>query len=675
MDVHIEFSEHFEWEKLHKKFISVLRTLSLVALAGVFGIAFVNDGLSEAYALPTLFAATFLALSFELLAFSKRAGRGALFSSGFLLFVPWLAWLALDALALSPFPGNAETAFCLNLIPVTIFFIAQQQSRNSGAQMRLLKWTVIFLFLGIVGGISYRVYLSEDFSGTLSMNILSGFLSDPAATGGAALLILFGSGVHALHRGTELRKRLIALYVALAALGLVFLTQNTSVWIALFAGGIVTASLSFGKKIARYGLSFMLAVGIAIAPLFSEMPFSVPEKVLTVCPSDSAGTEEAPSRLALQKIALGVFAENPICGAGTGSFGSEFQETASPAWQVVPATTNSLYTSVLAENGLVGFLLFFVPAGGIVVAAWRACKRLPRRKHGFHSRSRNEETFSVSNTRFRIAFLLGGVVSVGVLVALDFSPSFFPVILGVSAFGGILMHEVGGVRFNRLLTLSGAKRKAAFALSGLVPAGLFALCLPAAYSAEQCAAGKQALEPLIPDFYKSAPPSALQFDEAAARNSLFAAVSAQKNNAEAWIALAQFYAYAVYLNPDKALASERSMIYAATQACAVAPKSAEAHFVKAVAEILLREDAAALESLRTAEALAPNNLPLLYQIAEAHRLISEKSETLSRLAKRLAELAPNAPRVRQLHSVVQLSELHDAEPEKEKTPDTSLFEL
>lgn len=675
MDVHIEFSEHFEREKLHKKLISVLQTLNLVAFAVIFGIAFINDGLSGAHALPLLFAATFLALSFELIAFSKRANREALLSSGFLLFVPWLAWLAFNALALSPFPGKAETAFCFNLIPAVIFFIAQQQSRNSGAQMRLLKWTVIFLFLGIVGGISYRVYLSEDFSGTLSMNILSGFLSDPAATGGVALLILFGAGVHTFHRGTELRKRLIALYVALAALGLVFLTQNTSVWIALFVGGIVTASLCFGKKIARYGLSFMLAVGIAIAPLFSEMPFSIPEKILAVRPADSTGTEEVPSRLSLQKIALDVFSENPVCGAGTGSFESEFQKTASSAWQVIPTTTNSLYTFVLAENGLVGFLFLFVPAGGIGIAAWRACNKLPRRKHGFHSRSENDEAFSVSNTRFRIAFLLGGVVAVGVLVALDFSPSFFPVILGVSAFGGILMHEVGGLRFNRLLTLSGTKRKAAFILSGLVPAGLFALCLPAAYSAEQCAVGKQALAPLFSDFYKSTLPSALQFDEATIREPLLAAVSAQKNNAEAWIALAQFYAYSVYLNPDKALAFERAMIYAATQACNVAPESAEAHLVKAVAEILLREDAAASESLRTAEALAPNNLPLLYQIARAYRLISEKDEAILRLVKRLAEIAPNSSRVRQIQSVVQLLELFNAAPKKEKAPDTSLFEL
>lgn len=675
MDVHIEFSEHFEREKLHKKFISVLRVCGLFAQASVFGIAFFNDGLSQAYALPALFAATFLALSFELLAFSKRAAKEAIFSSGFLLFVPWLALLALDALALSPFPGKAETAFCFNLIPAVLFFIAQQQSRNSGAQMRLLRRTVIFLVLGIVGGIFYRVYLSEDFSGTLSMDILSGFLSDPAATGGVALLVLFGAGVYAFHRGTELRKRLIALYVALAALGLVFLTQNTSVWIAAFAGGIVTASLCFGKKIARYGLSFMLAVGIAIAPLFSEMPFSVPEKILAVRPSDSAGAQEAPSRLALQKIALDVFAENPVLGAGSGSFESEFQKKASPAWQVIPATTNSLYTFVLAENGVVGLLFLFVPVGGIAVAAWRACNQLPRRKRGFHFRSESDETFSVSNTRFRIAFLLGGVVSVGVLVALDFSPSFFPVILGTSIFGGILMHEAGGLRFNRLFTLNGMKRKAAFVLSGLVPAGLFALCLPVAYSAEQCAAGKRALATLFSDFYKPSPLAALQFDKATIREPLLAAVSAQKNNADAWIALAQFYAYSVYLNPEKAYASERAMIYAATQACNVAPKSAEAHFVKAVAEILLREDATAPESLRTAETLAPNNLPLLYQIAEAHRLISEKDETLSRLVKRLMEIAPNSSRVRQIHSVVQLFEVFNATPEKEKAPDTSLFEL
>lgn len=679
MDLHIEFSEQFEREKLHHQFTASLRILCLTAFALIFGIAFIGDGGNSPILLPLLFGSTFFALACELLAFCKRVSKSALLSSGVLLFLPWILFLTLDASVLSPFPGKAELALCMNAIPLSLFFIAQQQSRNSGRQLGLLAWTITLLTLGIVAGISYQVYISEDFSGTLAMGFLSGFLSDPAAAGAVALLVFFGSFVHATHRGTEPRKRIIALYLALSALALILLTRNTAVWIALLAGSITVAGLYFNRKASRVGISIILACGIALAPLASEMPFANPTKIIAVQDASKASSSDAPSRLELQEIALDIFSRHPVCGAGSGSFESEFEQIAPQQWQIAPTTSNSLYTFILAENGIVGLLLLIIPSAGIAVAAWFAGNRLPRRKRGRHSRYRDEDEdneFSHANTRSRIAFLLGGCVSVGVLCALDYSPGFFPAILGTAVFGGILMHEIGGSRFNTIFLWEGTKRKAAFALSALIPVGLFALCFPASYSAEQCAIGKQALAPFLPDFYKDEAPSPERFTEADIRLPLLRAVAAQPDNTEAWIALAQYYAYSVYSEPEKAASLARSMFYAANRACESTPQSAQAHFVKAVAEILLRKDADASRSLETAEQLAPNNLPLLYQIAEAHRLLDNESETLSRLSERLSAMAPNSSRVRQLAAVIQLLDIHQNAPQpKTQEALTSPFEI
>lgn len=677
MDLHIEFSEQFEREKLHHQFTKSLYRLTLAAFAVIFGIAFVSDGGKLPELLPILFGTTFFALACELLAFGKRVLNGALLSTGFLLFVPWLLLLLVDALALSPFPGKAELALCSNLIPLTLFFIAQQQSRGNGNQSGLLAWTIALLTLGLIAGISYQVYIREDFSGTLSMNFLSGFLSDPVAPGAVALLIFFGSLVPALHRGSEPRKRLIALYLAIAALALIFLTRNTGVWIAFLVGSLVVVGLVFSKKATRVGLALILACSIALAPLASEMPFSLPNKILSTQDANNEAADEVPSPLALQKIALKVFEQNPVCGTGSGSFASEFQKHSPQSWQFSPATSNNLYTLILAENGVLGFLLLIVPVAGIAIAAWRFCSKIPRGKHHRRAHFRDDDDSAErANTRIRIAGLLGGIVAVGTLCALDFSPGFFPAILGCAVFGGILMHEIGGPRFNRVYAWNGNKRKALFVLAALLPAGLFLLCLPASYSAAQCARGKQALAPFIADFYKNASPVPVSSDIAEIQTPLLNAVAAQPNNADAWIALAQSYAYSIYLNPEKAVPLENAMFYAAERACEHAPRSAQAHFVKAVAEILLKKDDAAARSLECAESLAPNNLPLLYQIAEAYRLMSDEHPAVKRLTNRLTAIAPNAERVRQLSAIVHLLDLNKGTNEK-SDPETpaSLFEF
>lgn len=675
MDLHIEFSAQFERDRLHRTFIRTLRTVFYLALCGVFGLAFFSDGGNDARTLPFFLLAAFLALTCELLATAKRLERGALLTTGFILFLPWIVFQALSAAFLSPMPGNAALACGMNLVPLLLFFFAQQHSRTSGAQTRLLAATLVLLIVGLVAGITYQIQLEKDFSGSLAQKIFSGFLSDPAAAGGSAILILFASSALVFRRSSDSRKRLLALYTGLVALCLILLTRNTAIWLATLAGGIVFVSLQARRKTLRSALIILLACGIAVAPIFSDLSFKTPPAIASIQKREKSDLQ-APSRVDLQKLALGIFAEHPVLGAGTASFKSEFRKVAPPQWQFSAKTSNNLYTFVLAENGIVGFLLLFVPAGFILFCGIRTCRMLPHRHE--HSRRASEEKIHNANTRSLLASLIGGATASAVLFAFDFSPSFLPVILGISVFGGIIMHETGPSAFSRIRVWSGKRRKIAFVVAALLPAGIFALLVPASYSAAQCETGKRAMAPFLQDFYGNANLTTQNLNPETVETPLLAAVSTQPNNADAWVELARFYSLAAYSNPEFISEFARAMNHAATRALETAPEFADAHLYNAVSEIMLGEKERARESLELAVRLAPNDIPLLFQVAEAHRMLSNQKNPPDAILKRLKQLAPASPRVRQMDAIVDLtsqSKDEDAHEAQDDASSRSLFEI
>lgn len=684
MDPAIEFSAQLEQEQLHRKFIGTLRFFFYSALAGMFCISFFSDGGNDARWLPFFLLSAFITLNCEMLATAKRLGRGALVSTGFLIFLPWIVFQAINALFLSPFPHDAMLILGINFAPLILFFIAQQQSRSSGTQGQLLAATLILLLAGAITGIAYEIYQYKDFSGSLTTKIFSGFLSDPAATGGASVLVVFASLALMLRRGSSSRSHLVSIYCGVVALCLILLTRNTAVWLSALAGGIVFSALFLRKKATRSILVVLLACGIAVAPIFSEMPFSVPAATADVLAtgtetSDNIPDAEAPSRLGLQKTALKIFSENPVLGAGTASFKSEFRKIAEPQWQLNPETSNNLYTWVLAENGLIGFLLLFVPAGFVVYRGVRVCLAIPHDHKQAPARPHGDDTkFHNSNTRSLLASLLGGIAACGVLVGLDYSPSFLPVILGIAVFGGIVAHETAPAGFGKIVTWHGNRRKAAFATAVLLPAAIFSVFVPASYSAAQCETGKRLIAPFLQNFYERYVFSDQKLNSSETEHALLSAVAASGNNAEAWIALAQLYTLSAYSSPEHIRPLANAIDHAATRACAAAPELTEARLFKAIAEILLGNKKSAQENLEEVDRLAPNDLPILFQVADAYRMLSEDRAPPKNILKRLTSIAPNAPRVRQMNSIADLTiRSRDTDNRQADTAeqDQSLFEF
>lgn len=672
MDPIVEFSPQFESDFLHGKFLLRIRRLFTLALAGAFGFAFVADG--DPRFLPFALAAACLALACESLSFVKRAGTGSPLALGFLAFAPWFAFLAAEYFFFPARPASVAFAAAKALPALALFAVAQQQSRGNGSQSRLLAWTLGLLTAGTLVGIARKIGESADFSGRLTADLLAGLFPDVADAGATFILMFFTAAALAtqpVEDRDERAKRLFPALAGLLVLGLIFLTRDTAVWLAFLVGALAAATLSVRKKTRRFAAAVALVCAAVVTPIFTRTHFSPPAEIARALSTEIAGTREAFSPTEFPKRAWKIFTENPALGSGTGTFTDAFRAGAPAQWQTRPETANNLYLTTLAENGLVGALALFLPAGLLLVRAVRRCAAIPL------ERGRHDETGAGRHARLLVAQSLGGVVGVLALFAMSRPDSALTPLLGLAVLGGVLLHETGGARLNRVPAWTPRKISAAFAAAVLVPAAVFALAFPTLHGAAQREIGERALAPFLRDVYvaEDAASSAAALPPEAER-ALFRAVSARADDADAWLALTRLYALSAYNEPNAAATFARAMELTAENACAAAPGSPEAHLGKAVAQILLEKKAEARASLARAEALAPQDLPLLFQIAEADRALDGATENSFRIAEKLDKTAPNAARVRQLNSVIHIIRGENgARPDDAAQPDRSLFEF
>lgn len=173
-----------------------------------------------------------------------------------------------------------------------------------------------------------------------------------------ALQLLFASCATIIFaRGATLRISLLTLFsVALWFAG------SRSGWIA--GASIVGISLYLRKITRREVLSAgLLTVGLAVM----VANLSVSSAILAIVPSESSTHERLDSIFG----GLMLFAGHPIFGAGLGAFYSQLNPSSSGS----PLVIHSTAIWLLAELGIVGFLVFAIPAFGIFVTEWRSAKR------------------------------------------------------------------------------------------------------------------------------------------------------------------------------------------------------------------------------------------------------------------------------------------------------------
>ncbi len=206
----------------------------------------------------------------------------------------------------------------------------------------------------------------------------------PYLLGRASAISIIGSGYRA---GLTTHYSTNGMYTALGFLACGFLAMKSKRekgWIVaaifcFFALVLTTkrAHLAFGllafccaylafnsrKKLGSFGRFLLVAAtalfALYVASLFNETILKVFDRISNLADDDSFG-----GRSEFYQLCLSMFGKNPIFGLGWGSYTPHFNQTSLGLRYIANGFTSmdahNVYLQVLAEEGLVGFILFAV---------------------------------------------------------------------------------------------------------------------------------------------------------------------------------------------------------------------------------------------------------------------------------------------------------------------------
>lgn len=348
-------------------------TLGLAMLAFVIFLEALPElgGFSIAKLLGVLLVVSWLAT-----VASRTAGRTLFedrpfFSAVLLLFLAWVA-LSVAWAESRPETVTALTRYGPNLLLIPIAYTAIRRPRDA-----------VLVFGVIVAGAALAAA-----AGIVSPPPDPGTMYDPArATGtvgdanelAAALVVGMAlAGAFTVNRGVGSTARALAAVTVLLCLAGILLSLSRGGLVALAVA--LAAAVVFSGRWRGPALALALVVGACGAFYFTSFA-SVParERVFEV----GGGT----GRVDLWTVAWRMFEDQPLLGAGAGNFPvSSIHYLLRPGAierddfiiSSAPLVTHNTYLQVLAETGLVGFVLFLGLVGFGLVTAVLAARTFAR---------------------------------------------------------------------------------------------------------------------------------------------------------------------------------------------------------------------------------------------------------------------------------------------------------
>lgn|GEM_PF-5777199 len=186
---------------------------------------------------------------------------------------------------------------------------------------------------------------------------------------------------------TSKKKTLFQLITVFFALIILLLSGERKGWVGFIAGGGVFTYLqlkaSLSKKNIQAIVTFMVIV--VIVGIITELYFvSQPElryldrqlssfsDVSNIFSDDNSqfASRSDEDRIFMFNLGLELFANNPISGVGIDQF-RRYVEEATHGWS---HDAHNFYLKVLAEEGIIGIVLFFIPLFLIFIDLWKKSK-------------------------------------------------------------------------------------------------------------------------------------------------------------------------------------------------------------------------------------------------------------------------------------------------------------
>jgi O-antigen ligase len=148
-------------------------------------------------------------------------------------------------------------------------------------------------------------------------------------------------------------------YIPLAFFSIFLTGSRTSLFAIIPA--IIFILLPKGFKVGRY-LLILMFLAVVLLVIYSLLPAAIINRLATVF--SSIGSEDIGGRMNLWRGAILTFLEHPIIGSGAGALKS-----------LIGTLAHQTFLSILAETGLIGFLLFCSILGIVINQAARLLEK------------------------------------------------------------------------------------------------------------------------------------------------------------------------------------------------------------------------------------------------------------------------------------------------------------
>ncbi len=610
-------------------------TAMLIALIGVvLAQSFFANGGVDAQFLVYTFGLLNLGVGVLLLIFWSRMASGFRVGGITLIFLPWLALLAADAFVFSGTPWRAKYALAVNLLPLMAFFIALHTTRQKGTRW----WTIALASIVVlISGIKTFLFPGEGavlaqaggngFGATIRS--VFGSLGGEVGIGAVLLLAFFPMALLVASAHFKQWARFFGLYMAVVFLAGIAFTRHVGAYSGLVIGGLLAVFLLVRSQWTRVVLLLALIGCGAFLATRANVNVGWMKTVpvnASVERTFSADERLAGTRYVLAHAAWEMFKEHPVFGVGSDRFSEEFEKYRPPQWQSTPKTAGSLVLQILAENGLVGAVLFFGPLAFLFARGVNVCAKMPWRTETSRSRLRSKmgvlDLGSVPEERIALAGTLSGLLAVFVLLCFDYPCRIPGVMLACAVFGGIAAFLMSRERL-KIVTYSGEKRHFLCAGAFLAPVVLLFFFVPYFHAEAQFSHAAEGLKPFIAGVStgtaaNAEAPNCTRLKEAEA----FLRSSLRKNpgHGDAWAMLAQKFVFDCQNEPDKVATCERLIRYASNRALECSTDVPAFFRLHAVAELMEGNYPAAKEDLARADSMAPFNASQLLLSAEIYRM-------------------------------------------------------
>jgi probable O-glycosylation ligase (exosortase A-associated) len=266
-----------------------------------------------------------------------------------------------------------------------VFLLASNVARTRRQlQVLMITWLGIFAFYPVRGTLFNFVFRIGEF-GRYAWNFIFSNPNDLAAL----TLPILAMSIAVLQGEKEKKKfreggwiRLSALAGVIILPAMIFVTQSRGGILALFTMALLVL-VQYRKQAKSFAVFVLVAGVIGLAAPSSVWTrlgglSNVGGDSETAAQVDVEGS--ADQRLEIWKIAGAIIADNPVTGVGLGAYSEAHMEYARSSQfnQIARGTrdTHSIYLNVMAETGIVGFILLMGMMLSALWQGWRAAKEL-----------------------------------------------------------------------------------------------------------------------------------------------------------------------------------------------------------------------------------------------------------------------------------------------------------